>query len=331
VPDRTVSTIHRNRTNAMKRIDSNLPHLRSDRPWLTGLTLLHLAAVSCATELPPPDPDEHRAAVLAWQARRIEELSQPDGWLSVVGLFRLEGGRSTFGSDSGNTIIFPPQAPPHIGTFIREGDAIRMEVEPDVVVSHEGKPVTSTVLHSDAYDETTVVSLGSFQWFAIERQDLLAIRLKDTANPAIREFQTLDTFPISPEWNLPARFDRYDPPRVIEVPNVLGTVAEQPSPGAVVFRVGGQRLRLDVTGDPDAERFFITFGDRTNGNETYGGGRFLSVNAPDKQGRTFIDFNMAYNPPCVFTAFATCPLPNPQNRLPVRIEAGEKMYHGAAH
>jgi uncharacterized protein (DUF1684 family) len=298
---------------------------------MQGLVTLLVAANGCAPELPPPDPAEHREELLSWQADRMEELKQPDGWLSVVGLFWLEEGISTFGSDSGNALVFPAKAPPHIGTFIRDGNAIRMEVEPGAVVMHEGEPVTSIMLYSDAYDETTVVSLGSFQWFVLERQDLLGIRLKDTANAAIREFSAIETFPISPEWILPARFDRYDPPRVIEVPNILGTVSEQPSPGAVVFRVGGQTFRLDVTGDPAADRFFITFGDQTNGSETYGGGRFLSVDAPDERGRTFIDFNKAYNPPCVFTAFATCPLPPPQNRLHVRVEAGEKMYHGAAH
>ena len=165
----------------------------------------------------------------------------------------------------------------------------------------------------------------------IERQDLVGIRLKDTANAAIAQFQGIDTFPVDVAWSIPARFDRYDPPKDIEVPNILGYVSRQPSPGAVVFRVDEVRYRLDVTGDPGASSFFVTFGDATNGRETYGGGRFLAVVAPDERGRTHIDFNLAYNPPCVFTAFATCPLPPPQNRLPIRIEAGEKMYSGAAH
>jgi uncharacterized protein (DUF1684 family) len=115
---------------------------------------------------------------------------------------------------------------------------------------------------------------------------------------------------------------------MIEVPNVLGQINTQPSPGAVVFRVGGERLRLDVTGNPEGRSFSVVFGDETNGLETYGGGRFLTVDAPDENGNLFIDFNRAYNPPCVFTEFATCPLPPPQNRLPGRIEAGEKVVEG---
>jgi uncharacterized protein (DUF1684 family) len=169
--------------------------------------------------------------------------------------------------------------------------------------------------------------LASLQWQVIQRQDLIGIRLRDTANAAIREFQGIESFPVSIDWRIPARFDRYDPPRVIEVPNVLGQISEQPSPGAVVFRVGGERLRLDVTGNPEGDSFSIVFGDMTNGIETYGGGRFLEVEAPDEEGRLFIDFNRAYNPPCVFTAFATCPLPSRENNLSVRIEAGEKSGH----
>jgi len=132
---------------------------------------------------------------------------------------------------------------------------------------------------------------------------------------------------VSLDWRLEARFDPYTPPKMIEVPNVLGQITPSPSPGAVVFRVGRERFRLDVTGNPEGRSFSIVFGDETNGLESYGGGRFLTVDAPDEDGRLFIDFNRAYNPPCVFTEFATCPLPPPQNNLAVRIEAGEKGGH----
>jgi uncharacterized protein (DUF1684 family) len=206
-----------------------------------------------------------------------------------------------------------------------------MDVDPGMAVTVGAEQVTSSILYSDAYEETTRARMGSLVWHVIERQDQLGIRLRDTANSAISEFNGIETFPINLDWIVAARFDRFDPPRIIEVPNVLGTVTEQPSPGAVVFRVNGKKYRLDVTGNPNAERFSVIFGDRTNGAETYNGGRFLMVEAPDEHGRTYVDFNKAYNPPCVFTAFATCPLPPRQNRLPVRIEAGEKMYHGRGH
>jgi len=175
------------------------------------------------------------------------------------------------------------------------------------------------------------VHLGSLQWFVIERADRIGIRLRDTENPAIAAFDGIEMFPIDVGWRIPARFDRYDPPKMIRIPNIIGTVSVQPSPGAVVFDVDGEELRIDVTGDPYGERFSIVFGDRTNADETYGGGRFLTVNAPDDRDRMFIDFNRATNPPCAFTEFATCPLPPRQNQLPVRIEAGEKVYKKLPH
>ena len=290
------------------------------------------AALSCTADLPLPDPARHRTDVQAWQERRAESIRRPDGWLSVVGLYWLEQGANDFGSDPSNPIVFPgANVPPRVGTFILNGDAVRMDVAPGVVVTSDGEPVTSLLLSSDASGGPAVARLASLLWYVIERQDLVGIRLKDTANAAIQQFDGIDTFPVDVDWIISARFDRYDPPKTIEVPNVLGFTSLQPSPGAVVFRVNGERYRLDVTGDPDADSFFMTFGDATNGLETYDGGRFLTVAAPDERGRTHIDFNLAYSPPCVFTDFATCPLPPPQNRLSIRVEAGEKTYHGATH
>lgn len=202
-----------------------------------------------------------------------------------------------------------------------------MEVEPGVPVTHDGEQVSSLVLYPGEGGRPPTARLASLRWQVIQRQDLIGIRLRDTAHPAIAEFEGITMFPVSLDWRIPATFDSYDPPRILEVPNVLGQISEQPSPGAVVFRIGGERFRLDVTGDPEGQSLSVVFGDETNGLETYGGGRFLTVPAPDEEGRLFIDFNRSYNPPCVFTAFATCPLPPPQNKLPVRIEAGEMTGH----
>jgi len=275
------------------------------------------------------DPEVHRSEIEAWQVRRVEGLRAPNGWLSVIGLDWLEPGENTFGSDSSNAVVFPtiPGVPGRAGSFFLEGGAVRMEVRPGVPVTSEGEPVTSLVLYSQETRRPPTARLASLRWQVIQRQDLIGIRLRDTADAAIEAFEGIESFPLSLDWRIPARFDRYDPPRPIEVPNVLGQISEQFSPGAVVFEVGGERLRLDVTGNLEGRSLSAVFGDETNGLETYGGGRFLSVDTPDENGRMFIDFNRAYNPPCVFTAFATCPLPSRQNRLPVRIEAGEKGGH----
>jgi uncharacterized protein (DUF1684 family) len=206
-----------------------------------------------------------------------------------------------------------------------------MRVERGLPVTHEGQTVTSLAMKSEISQRSITAQWGSMQWFVIERDDRIGIRLRDTENPAIAAFEGIEMFPISVEWRIPARLDRYDPPKMIRIPNVIGYVSVQPSPGAVVFEVDGEELRLDVTGDPNGDRFSVVFGDRTNAYETYGGGRFLTVDAPDDRGRMFIDFNKATNPPCAFTEFATCPLPPRQNQLPVRIEAGEKAYEKADH
>lgn len=307
-------------------------NLESRASILGPFQLLVIAASvlspGCVADLPQLDPEVHRAEVEAWHSNRLEGLRRSDGWLSVVGLEWLDPGENSFGADSANDLVFPGEnVPARAGSFFLEGEEVRMDVEPGVEIKVGDEFVTSSVLSSGGYGRPTTARMGSLSWQVIQRQELIGIRLRDTASAALAAFDGIETFPLSLDWRIPARFDRFDPPRVIEVPNVLGQINEQESPGAIVFRVDGERLRLEVTGDPDGESFFVVFGDRTNGAETYGGGRFLEVDAPDEEGRTYIDFNKAYNPPCVFTAFATCPIPPPQNRLPVRIEAGEKVLH----
>ena len=294
-----------------------------------GILAIGSAATACQPDLPQMDPDVHLAEIQAWQARRMEGLKAPTGWLSVIGLDWLEPGENTFGSDPTNNVVFPDIAgvPAWAGSFFLENGEVRMDVAPDVPITLEGEPVTTLILYSEQGGRPPTVHLASLQWQVIQRQDLIGIRLRDTANPAIEAFDGIEMFPVSLDWRIPARFETYDPPRMIEVPNVLGQITPQASPGAVEFRVDGKKFSLDVTGDPEGSSFSVVFGDETNGLESYGGGRFLTVDAPDEEGRLFIDFNRAYNPPCVFTEFATCPLPPRQNVLPVRIEAGEMGGH----
>ena len=181
------------------------------------------------------------------------------------------------------------------------------------------------VLRSDAAGAPTVVSFGSVRFYVIERGGRLGVRVSDRGNPARRLLSPIPAFPVSAAWRFEARFERYDPPRRIPFPSILGTVEDEVSPGAVLFTAGGQELRLDPILERGESDYWIVFGDRTNGTETYAGGRFVYV-APPVNGRTTLDFNKAYNPPCVFTPHSTCPLPPPQNRLPIRVEAGERVY-----
>lgn len=274
-----------------------------------------------AALLPPP-----LESLDEWKQRRDAGLRQEDGWLALVGLHWLEEGGNSFGSDPGNDLVFVASAPQEIGVFVRSGMEVELRARPGVEVLHGGEPVTSLQLRSDLTDEPTLLTTGSLTFYLIERGERLGIRVKDRASPLLTGFEGMDYFPVDPEWQLTARYEPYDAPREIEVPNILGTTSLERSPGALVIEVDGETYELQPTGDP-SKGLFLVFGDGTNGAETYGGGRFLEM-PPPTAGPVFVDLNRAYNPPCVFTPYATCPLPPAQNKLPFAIRAGEKMFAG---
>jgi uncharacterized protein (DUF1684 family) len=285
-----------------------------------------LAIVACGPAAARP-PAEHRAEIEKWRARRLESLRKEDGWLSLVGLFWLEHGENRVGSDPSNRVVLPDGKAPRLLCWIDlAGERASVRVAPGGRVTHEGKPIHRLALSSDADGGPTVLRHGTLRFFLIRRGPRLGVRVKDSESEARRNFRGIESFPVDPAWRVAARFEPYDPPRPIAVPNVLGSPTSEISPGAVVFRAMGRTHRLDAVTETGSEELFLIFGDRTNGEETYGGGRFLYAPRPDASGRVVVDFNKAYNPPCVFTPYATCPLPPPQNKLPIRIEAGEKTY-----
>jgi uncharacterized protein (DUF1684 family) len=294
-----------------------------------GANLLRTLALAPALALMPagpPAPDAYRLEIEKWREGRISRLRAEGGWLSVVGLSWLEPGKNAVGSGPGNRVTLPEgKTPTFVGTLDLAGDHVTLHAAPGAGLTNAGKPVTTLAMQADADGEPTVVATGSISFFVIRRGSRLGVRVKDSQSEARRKFGAIESFPIEPKWRVEARFEPYDPPHRIPVPTVLGTTESSESPGALVFELEGRSYRLDPVLEEGATDLFVIFGDRTNGAETYGAGRFLYA-APPKDGRTVIDFNKAYNPPCVFTAFATCPLPPAQNKLPVRIEAGEKVY-----
>ena len=263
-----------------------------------------------------------------WRAQRYADLREADGYLSLAGLYWLEDGEHTFGSDSSNSIVFPENAPLHIGTLVVADSVVTMRVRPEAGVTIDGEAVGEKVLVNDLEGSPTISHLDSLNWHVINRSRGLAIRLMDTETEARRSFGGIDFFEPNRDWRLEARFEPYDPPLEIAMPSITGVDEKDTVPGAVIFEVEGAAYRLDVTGHPGDERYFIVFGDATSGQETYGGGRFVWIDAEDDEGNIIIDFNRAYNPPCVFSTFATCPLPTPDNRLSLRIEAGELNFGG---
>jgi len=276
-------------------------------------------------------PDAYRKEIETWRKERAEGLKQEDGWLTLVGLYWLKPGENRFGSDPGNPVILPRgKAPAVAGVLVREGDAVTLRPEPGVAITvdgHEVKP--GMALSVDASGKPTMVELGSLRFYVIKRGDRLGVRIKDKESSVLASFKGLDNYPIRPEWRVVARFEPYKDKK-IPILNVLGQVQDNPSPGAVVFDWQGKTYRLDALAGSPEGGLFILFADKTNGKETYGAGRFLDTDPP-KDGKVVVDFNTAYNPPCAFTAFATCPLPPPQNKLAIPVEAGEKKFAGGPH
>jgi hypothetical protein len=178
---------------------------------------------------------------------------------------------------------------------------------------------------NDQEGDPTLLGLGPLRLCVIERGGRLAIRTWDTDSAARRDFEGIEHWPVDSAWRLEARFAP-TPDRVLLVPDVLGTIDEEPSPGEVAFEIDGITHRLQALPGGDSGELWLVFADLTNGSETYGGGRFLYTDAPDPDRGVVVDFNRSYNPPCVFSPYATCPLPWAENRLPIRIEAGERMF-----
>jgi uncharacterized protein (DUF1684 family) len=263
--------------------------------------------------------EEHRL----WQEKRIERLKSETGWLNIAGLYWLREGENSFGSDSSNFIVFPEIAPARIGKYILDEGKIRFIPEKGSAVSYAMEPAVEMDIATDRSGSPSILESGSLAWFIIQRGSRYGIRLRDYQNPALEEFKGIETFTPDPEWQLRAEFEAFEETREILVPTVTGTEEKYMCPGILRFRIGDRVVELQPL--ESGKRFFIIFADETSGLETYGGGRFLYTEKPDRKGRLLIDFNRAYNPPCAFTPYATCPLPPAENILPLRIEAGEKF------
>jgi uncharacterized protein (DUF1684 family) len=270
-----------------------------------------------------------QAAIARWRAERVESLTSDNGWLTLAGLFWLKQGENTFGRAPGNSLVLDSAAlADSAGWFVLSGHQVRFRARPGSGVTHDGHPVTELDLDPDTSGHPSVLASGALRFYVIERAGNLGVRVRDLANPHRTGFRGLEYFPVSTDWVVNARFERYQPVHHIKIVNILGMELEMESPGAVLFTKDGHEWRLDtVLEEPGDTELFIMFADATSGHETYGAGRFLYIPIPE--GATVpVDFNKAYNPPCALNEFATCPLPPWQNRLKLKITAGEKKYAG---
>ncbi len=254
----------------------------------------------------------HEEEVRAWHERRIRNLLREHGWLTLIALDWLNEG---------------PNKIRDVGILTLKNGSVFLQLNPGVRATVGGKPFASgTMTPQGGPPAPDTVVIGSRSFIIIKRGDRYAVRMWDTEAAARKEFTGIERFPVSSKWRVEALWHPYDPPKEMSVPTIIPGYEEvYPVPGAAVFEIDGKQYRLEpVLEEPDGDYFFI-FGDQTNGKETYGAGRFLYA-SPAKDGKVILDFNKSYNPPCAFSEYTTCPLPPPQNTLPIRIEAGEKAY-----
>jgi uncharacterized protein (DUF1684 family) len=264
------------------------------------------------------DRAAHRAEVEAWRAGRYERLRADLGWLTLAGLDWLHPGINTVGTDPGADVVLP-MGPANAGTVTVTDDVVLA----DGTFVHDGRPAHRLPLVDDEQEATTILELGDLRLCLIRRDGRPALRSWDLRSPLRASFTGIDHWPVDPAWRIEARFEPTD--RTIRVPDVLGVTTAQASPGEAVLSLDGREYRLQALPGGESGELWLVFGDATNGDETYGGGRFLYTDPP-VGGSVIVDFNRAYNPPCVFSPHATCPLPWPENRLQARVEAGERMF-----
>ncbi len=265
--------------------------------------------------------NDYLSDLLTWRSEVEEKLKAEDGWLTIAGLFWLTEGKHRFGSGAENDFVLPGSAPEVVGTFSLSGGVVSVVIDTGVQVTMDGKPVRSATLERGPKYTLSVGELDLWLHGSGERR---AIRLRDPSSKLLTEFTGLKWFPVDEAYRVDARFVPYAVPKDVEILNVFGDVVSMKSPGDLHFVVNGQDTVLQPFSGRDGS-LFIILRDETSGKESYGAGRFMQAEAP-KDGLVELDFNRAYNPPCAYNSYTTCPLPPKKNNLSVRIEAGEMAY-----
>ncbi len=286
------------------------------------LAFLLLVAGVClgALEVSP-----HQQSVEKWRQSYEAKLKADDGWLTVSALLWLHEGENTFGSASSNAIVLPYNyVPAQAGHIDLHAGKTVIRVNPGVPITLRGKQVESMELRPDSKEDR--LTIGDLTFFVHASGSRYGIRVKDKNNPLRKEFKGLHWYPVDSAYRFTARYVAYPSPREIQIENLVGDRGTTLIARYVAFSLGGKDYRLDAEKADDEGNLFIVFRDLTSKADTYPAARFLDANPP-KDGHVEIDFNKAYNPPCAYNPYATCPLPSARNRLPVAIPAGEKRYH----
>jgi uncharacterized protein len=292
------------------------------------LSILTAAACVGAARLVPSaamaaEDVSYQKQIEDWRATRESDLKKDDSWLTVAGLYWLREGENSVGTDATNDFVLPEgSAPPVVGVFHFGEGKTRFEPEKGITVTRDEKSVSAAELEPG---EKNAIRVGRLSMWVHPSGERLAIRLRDLDSAIRKEFTGLEWFPVDPAYRVDARFHPYREPKEVEILNMLGDIERYKSPGTVEFELGGETIQMEPVSNSDGGLWLI-FRDGTSGKETYPAARFLHTDKP-VEGNLVVDFNKAYNPPCAFNPHTTCPMPSKQNRLKIRVEAGEKDYH----
>ncbi len=268
---------------------------------------------------------DYAQAIATWRHERVARLTTPNGWLSLVGRHLLAPGVNTVGSAPDNSIQLAA-GPPYLGTVQLQAGKVTLTPAPSAIFEIDGHPAEQPTELVYQGDKPTTVRFDTANFYVMQRGDSLFLRVKDRTSERLKHFAGLDYFQIDPAWRIEAQWVKFDPPHQVNITNMIGQTSPAPVPGKAVFTREGHTFEL-LPIDEGGDELFFVITDLTAGEETYGACRFVYAAAP-KDGKVILDFNRAQNPPCAFTPFATCPLPPKENRMNIRVTAGEKNYRG---
>jgi len=296
---------------------------------LSATTLAVGLTASCgrraSNEAQPAPPAAETPVAINEKWRAKHETDYRRDWVTIAGLHPLKPGANTAGSAASNDIVLPASAPAVVGRFVRLDETIRFEPAPDAKVLWNSQPVTAPiVLRDDRVPKADELVVGDVRLVIHVSGETRSLRVKDPNGSLAKGFLGFTWFPIDLQYRVVGRFIKDPQPQRIKVLNTFGELDEYDSEGVVEFSLLGQTLRLrPFTTRP--KRFYFVFRDASSGRETYEAARFLYADLLD-DGTTVLDFNQAYNPPCAFNSYTTCPIPVRENRLPIKVLAGEKAY-----
>ncbi len=293
----------------------------------TTAAILMLAMLIAFTAQAQTSASIYEKEIDTWHEKREANLKKENGWLTVSGLFWLEEGENTIGSNKENKIVFPAgKADADIGKIILNNDEVSMTINAGVMVKRNDTLFSKGVIfNKNTAEQSIILAHKNLRWFIIKRGARIGVRLRDLESDARKNFTHIERFPVNEKWKIIATFVPPTDKKTIPIHDVIGNTTETEFGGTLQFELNGKSYSLDATLE-GADDLFIVFGDYTNGIKTYGAGRFLYAKKPKEGNMVILDFNKSYNPPCAFTDFATCPLPPDQNKLPIEVTAGELKY-----